>query len=140
MKQGQVIRVCLFRLGETVWAVEGSAVFQIVSNVSPVVLPGSSNISGLFAYQGNIIPLVKLHMLLGQAPSDTSAANSTLILRYAGEPLAFNVDSILDVTGVVLGAPSKDTYVKNELEHAGSAAKLLDLKALIGTLNQELVA
>lgn len=131
------MRVCLFRLGDKIWAVEGSAVFQIVSDVSAVVLPGASKISGLFAYQGSIIPLIKMHSLLGQhAPK----ANSTLILRYANEPLAFNVDSILDVTGVVLGAASKEPYVKNDLEHAGGVAKLLDLKALVGTLNQEIAA
>lgn len=131
-----ILRVCLFRLGQEVFAIEGSAVRQVLPEIVSAPLPDTSNtLRGLFAYQGRIIPLVNIHALLGH---ELPTGNATILLEQAGEAFAIGADRILDFSNVVLGATSQKPYLKNELEYAGGKAYLLDLRALITALNRDL--
>lgn len=138
MKTGDVLRVCLFELGQEAFAIESGAVRQVLNVPAPIALPSSgSGLQGLFAYQGRVIPLLNLHPLLVQPPS---TGTLSVIVQSGGEQWAFGLDSVLDFTGVILGGVSDRPYSKYEIEHGGTKARLLDIRAIMNAFSQDLAA
>jgi chemotaxis signal transduction protein len=86
-------RVCLFRLGEQLFALPGEHTRQVHTVQNLRVVPKSpALLRGLFPVRSNVLPLVSLEQILGLEPGKPVLA---VQMNFEGRELAFGVDEML---------------------------------------------
>lgn len=89
-------RVLLFSLGGESYAVDLDPIESILPEASLSRIPRQPPLfEGFLAHQGECIPVVSLHRLLGAAQMPEHLGGKMLVVRHRGFLLAFCVDAVL---------------------------------------------
>ncbi len=98
------VQLVTFRLGAEYYGVHVSKVREILRPIELFPVPGmGKDIEGVINLRGEIIPVAKLHLLLGTAhtaSNDAPRKRRMVILEASRGSLGFFVDEVLEVTRI----------------------------------------
>jgi len=97
------LRLLLFRAGGQVFAVEASAVREILPTSTPTRIPGApAEALGLINVRGLLVTVVDAARAIGTASSagGAPAAQSIILVEKDGRPVGLVVDEVLDLVSV----------------------------------------
>ncbi|RIH84492.1 Chemotaxis protein CheW [Meiothermus luteus] len=128
--------IWVLRLGEAFLGVEPKALKEVleVDQLTPVPLVPRP-LLGLFAYQGQVIPLFDLSQVLNATPARPGLA---ALVDAAGQPLAFWIDEVVGLIRILSETrPSETPVLSGLVEEEGRLIGLLDVGRLLTYLSQE---
>ena len=135
----RALRTCIFSLNERLFAVNAEHLFQVVNPKKLSVLPNpSGDLLGLFAVQGQVMPLLNIGEALGLK---TKAHKQFLLVRAEGLEAGFGVDSILDFLPLTLKEDtSTHPYALGTLDYAAKEVVILDIPKWLRATKARLAA
>jgi purine-binding chemotaxis protein CheW len=134
-------RLLVFRVADALAAVEATAVREIIPSQAATRIPGApAAVQGLINVRGELVTLVRGHMLLGRA--DAADGETVVLMQWGGMGVAVTVDEVIDLipTGEAELTTRGDlpgidpTLVRAVGMHAGRSFLVLDLDALFRPL------
>ncbi len=130
-----------FKLGEEVYALEVTAIQEVVEGGTVYDLPGSpEQVSGAIGFHGRILPVIDLPRLLGFAVKER--AERLLVLVAEHGPLALAVDQLLpifsadSVEDCLTQSRSEQDCICGVLRWQETMISLLDLQQLAFKIEQ----
>ncbi len=138
-------RAAFFRLGQTLLAVDGDVLRQVLTVPKLSSVPRSqASLLGLFAERGNILPLFDLHFLLGLSATASRSLDLALLVEYQGSSFALSIDEML---GFFPYEPLKDLpmsvqqrFSKSMIQSGNQQASLLDIASIAHQLMTSVAA
>lgn len=131
-------RAAFFRLGQTLLAVEGDVLRQVLTVSKLTSVPRSqASLVGLFAERGNILPLFDLHLLLGLSAKANRSTDLALLVDYQGLSFALSID---EMVGFFPYESLKDQpmsvqrFSKSMIQSENQQASLLDIASIANQL------
>ncbi len=142
------IRVCLFRMGEDIYAIPVESLTEIIitQKIFPVpTTPG--HVIGVINLRGNIIPIVDIRPILTLPQQNT--IGQIAILKHNQITLGVIVDAVEEVASIskskflevppehALQQPagkSRNRFLKSIIQRAQGAAALLDIERLVDAI------
>lgn len=129
--------IWVLRLGGTLLGIAPKAFKGVleVGQLTPVPLVPRP-LLGLFAHQGQAVPLFDLSPVLETIPAEPGLA---ALVDAAGQPLAFWIDEVVGLAHAVLSnpRPSQTPVLSGLVEEGGRPIGLLDPPRLLTYLSQE---
>ena len=138
-------RACYFRLGEQRLALGSEYLRQIVvvNNLTRVPRVGPE-LLGLFSVRGAISPLIDLRPLLELPAAPVPTSSRAALVDYEGHPSAFYLDEVFGFfpykTTTGKPDPAVQAFSRGTVTHGDLQAVLLDVAAVMNTLERQLVA
>jgi purine-binding chemotaxis protein CheW len=143
------IRVCLFSMGEDLFAVPVELLTEIIISRKIFPVPTTPpHVLGVMNLRGNIVPIVDIRSLLSLPQQSTPG--QTAIIKYDALTIGIVVDSVSEVVGVpltkVLAIPadaggqagkSRSRFLKSIIQREGGVAALLDVKRILEEIRLE---
>lgn len=137
------MRVCLFSMGEDLYAIPVELLAEIIIPLKIFPVPTTpSHVLGVINLRGNIIPIVDIRPTLSLPQS--SAVGQIAIVRHEAMTLGIVVDSVSEVVGVpessVQSIPSDSNarsgrnagrFLKGIIQRGTSVAALLNVERII---------
>jgi purine-binding chemotaxis protein CheW len=134
------IRVCLFRMGDDVYALPVELLTEIIITQKIFPVPTTpSHVLGVINLRGNIVPIVDIRQALSLPRQTTSG--EIAIIKQGGITLGIVVDNVSEVIAVpvsrVLAMPADAAakgggrFLKSIIQRSGGAAALLDVERII---------
>ena len=134
------VRVCLFSIGEDIYAIPVEALTEIIiqQKIFPVpTTPG--HVLGVINLRGNIVPIVDIRPVLSLP--QRSASGQIAILKHNQIPLGIIVDAVEEVASIpksrFLEVPpehalqqagkSRNRFLKSVIQRESGVAALLDV-------------
>lgn len=98
------VQLVTFRLGAEHYGIHVSKVREILRPLDLFPVPGiGKDVEGVINLRGEIIPIVKVHALLGMecaAGADASKKRRTIIIEASCGSFGFSVDEVLEVARI----------------------------------------
>ena len=122
-RKGQ--QLVTFRLGAEYYGIQVSKVREILRSLDLFPVPGmGKNIEGVINLRGEIIPIVKIHALLGREPqanADSSRKRRVIIIDASRGSFGFFVDEVLEVMRV----QNEEIQAQPDLGFRGAGADIV---------------
>jgi purine-binding chemotaxis protein CheW len=136
-------RVCLFSLGEDLYAVPVEMLTEIIISQKIFPVPTTpSHVLGVINLRGNIVPIVDIRSALSL--SQQSTPGQIVIIKQDAVIIGIIVDNVSEVVGVplskVLAIPvdadgqadkGRSRFLKSIIQREGGVAALLDVKRIL---------
>jgi purine-binding chemotaxis protein CheW len=143
------IRVCLFSMGEEVYAVPVELLTEIIISQKIFPVPTTpSHVLGVINLRGNIVPIVDIRETLSLPRQ--SVPNQIAIVKQGTIMLGIVVDAVSEVVAVpmskVLAIPADtdgetgkkhNRFLKSLIQRGETMAALIDLEKIIGAIGIE---
>ncbi len=129
--------VLVFAAGEAWYALPSANAGEIVTLPPLTKLPGAQpHMLGVFAHRGEVIPVLDLGMMMGEAPL---ASNRVVVVRVQGGSFALLATRIAAVEEVPaklspLGPLGISAVLREPVEAAGQSVNVIDVEGLFGLL------
>lgn len=137
------IRVCLFSMGEDLYAIPVELLTEIIISQKIFPVPTTpSHVLGVINLRGNIVPIVDIREKLSLPRQSTPS--QIVIIRHGTITLGIVVDNVSEVVGVPVSnflalppdtgtpaAKSRSRFLKSVIQRGGGAAALLDVERII---------
>jgi len=135
------VRLLLFLLDETRFAIRADAVNEIVRAVAVTPLPNApAVILGIIDLRGSIVPVFDLRRRFGMPAKDVDLPDHFIIARSARRVAALHVDRVLDLADVDDASVAPIDNAPRLRHHLAGVATLPDGMALIHDLDAFLSA
>ncbi len=125
------IQLVTFRLGEEHYGIPVSKVKEIIRPIDSFPIPGMSGpVEGVINLRGEIIPVLKIHSVLGVRSSEESGAQRkrrTIILDTEEGGFGFVVDEVMDVVRVAREGMKPAPDVGIDAGGAGSITGIVEI-------------
>ncbi len=143
------VRVCLFSMGEDLYAIPVELLTEIIisHNIFPVPTT-PPHVLGVINLRGNIIPIVDIRSTLSLPRQSTPG--QTAIIKYGTVVIGIVVDAVSEVVSVpvskVLSIPAdsggqtgqaRGRFLKSIIQREGGVAALLDVERIIEEIKLE---
>lgn len=144
MTQAASQRALYFRLGDDTLAV-GEGLRQVVTVDSLTRVPRvSPELVGLFSVRGEVLPLIDLRPLVGQAVTSTGlAGRQAALLEHHNNRIALLLDEVLGFFPVQesggVSSPKLEPLTRFRTAHGTLSAAVLDPGKLMAALERQLV-
>lgn len=136
-------RVCLFSMGEDLFAVPVELLTEIIISQKIFPVPATPpHVLGVINLRGNIVPIVDIRSALSLPQHSTPS--QIAIIRQAAVVLGIVVDNVSEVVSVplsrVLDIPAdaggqagkgRSRFLKSLIQREGGVAALLDVKRIL---------
>jgi purine-binding chemotaxis protein CheW len=135
------IRLCLFSIGEELYALPIEVLTEIIIAQKIFPVPTTPpHVLGTINLRGNIVPIIDIRFALSLPPQ--SKPEQIIIIRHHAILLGIIVDNVIEVASVpessFLPLPSENTgptrYFKSVVQREGEAAGLLDIERLFSAV------
>jgi chemotaxis signal transduction protein len=139
------IRLCLFSMGEDLFAVPVEMLTEIIISQKIFPVPTTPpHVLGVINLRGNIVPIVDIRSALSLPRQSTPG--QIAIIRHGAVTLGIVVDAVHEVVAVsksdVLALPGDATgpagrsgrFLKSIVQRSGGVAALLDVEKIIGEI------
>ncbi len=135
------IRLCLFSIGEELYALPIEALTEIIIAQRIFPVPTTpAHVLGIINLRGNIVPIIDIRFALSLPQQ--SKPDQIIIVKHGPVLLGIIVDNVTEVASVpesnFLPLPSDSTgrtrYFKSMVQREGGAAGLLDIDYLFSAV------
>ncbi len=139
------IRLCLFSMGEDLFAVPVEMLTEIIISQKIFPVPTTPpHVLGVINLRGNIVPIVDIRSALSLPRQSTPG--QIAIIRHGAVTLGIVVDAVHEVVAIsksdVLALPGDATgpagrssrFLKSIVQRSGGVAALLDIEKIIGEI------
>jgi len=138
----EVVRVCLFSMGEDLYAIPVEMLTEIIISQKIFPVPTTpSHVLGVINLRGNIVPIVDIRSAL--ALKQQSTPGQIAIIKQGAVTLGVIVDNVSEVVGVpvssILPIPAdtgsqagkgRSRFLKSIIQREGGVAALLDFEKI----------
>lgn len=142
-------RVCLFSLGEDLYAVPVETLTEIIISQKIFPVPTTPpHVLGVINLRGNIVPIVDIRSALSLPRQSTPG--QIAIIKQGAVIIGIVVDNVSEVVGVpltkVLDIPAdaggqadkgRSRFLKSMIQREGGVAALLDVKRILEEIKLE---
>ncbi len=143
------IRVCLFSMGEDLYAIPVETLTEIIISQKIFPVPTTPpHVLGVINLRGNIVPIVDIRSALSLPRQATTG--QIVIIKQGATTLGIVVDSVSEVIAVPLsrilaipadtsGQPgkSRSRFLKSIIQREGGMAALLDVEKIVAEIKLE---
>jgi chemotaxis signal transduction protein len=137
------LRVCLFRMGEDLFAVPVDALTEIIISQKIFPVPTTPpHVLGVINLRGNIVPIVDIRSALSLPRQSTPS--QIAVIKEGAMVIGIVVDTVSEVAAVplhqVLAIPAdagdqagtiRSRFLKSIIQREGGVAALLDVKRIL---------
>jgi purine-binding chemotaxis protein CheW len=137
------LRIVLFRVGTSLWAMPAAAVREVIGAVAPTRIPGAGQtVAGLVNLRGSLLTVVDVRRAVGLA--DPAAAPESILVVERGERVyGLLVDEVLDLLEVASGDMVQATrpagiepgLIRATGSHRGRSFAVLDAEAVLAPVS-----
>ncbi len=145
----ETIRVCLFTMGEDIYAIPVEALTEIIISQKIFPVPTTpTHVLGVINLRGNIIPIVDIRPAL--ALPGQSTPSQIAILKQGPLTLGIVVDNVSEVISVPAnnflampanasgqGEKGQSRFIKSIIQREEGAAALLDIEKILDEIRLE---
>jgi purine-binding chemotaxis protein CheW len=138
-REASARRVCLFRLGERLFAVDVAAAREIVVLEGLTRVPlAPAHLAGVANLRGRVLPIADVRGLLGLPPGRIEPGTSALVVEADGWQAAIGIDGLLGLD-TLEEAPAVDgeqpePLVLGRLRRDGGSVRRLDVPRVLHAL------
>ncbi len=139
----EVLRICLFNMGEDLYAIPVETLTEIIISQKIVPVPTTpSHVLGVINLRGNIVPIVDIRAVL--ALPQQSTPNQIAVVEHGAVTLGIIVDNVSEVLSVplsaVLSIPADDgdkaskrrsRFLKSIIQREEGVVALLDVEKIL---------
>ncbi len=139
----EVLRICLFNMGEDLYAVPVETLTEIIISQKIFPVPTTPpHVLGVINLRGNIVPIVDIRAVLSLPQQ--SAPSQIAVVEHGAVTLGIVVDNVSEVVSVplndVLPIPADDgdktgkrrsRFLKSIIQREGGVVALLDVEKIL---------
>ncbi len=143
----EVLRICLFAMGEDLYAIPVETLTEIIIPQKIFPVPTTPpHVVGVINLRGNIVPIVDIRAAL--ALPQQSTPNQIVIIEHSTVTLGIIVDNVSEVVSVplndVLSVPAdggdktgkrRSRFLKSIIQREGGVVALLDIEKILAEIN-----
>ncbi len=143
------LRVCLFSMGEDLFAIPVDMLTEIIISQKIFPVPTTpSHVLGVINLRGNIVPIVDIRSTLSLPLQSTPV--QIAVIKHGAVILGIVVDSVSEVASVplsrVLAIPAdtggqagknRSRFLKGIIQREGGVAALVDIERILGEIKLE---
>lgn len=98
-KNDSFIKLVVFTLGQTNYAIVSDNVLEIVDSVAITPVPNINQfVEGAYNFKSRIIPIFDLKKIVGmEVPNNNNEAHKILIMTYEDRLIGFKIDEVVDI-------------------------------------------